>query len=297
MTGQRWDDTAAMDEMLSAYLDGDLSAKERESVRVALESDAALHERYRDLAATVALLRDLPTPTPRRSFVLTPEQARAARPDLVIGLHGDTAARPLVAGNMPPAMQPYAAAPAPAALPPMPPMTAMPTRARTAAPPGTPSPANVTPLRPRSPLARLVPLSGALSAVAAVLLIAVLALDFTGGGNRAAAPVSRAVTNTGAIVENPNLTPPPTFAPATTAAGAAGGAGAPSAAAPAAVQVPTAAPQPATVPAPSRSVPATDDGPNALVRVAEIALALLLVAGIAGLLLGLRARQHIPTAG
>ncbi len=328
MTVERWDDAAAMDEMLSAYLDDDLAPKERESVRVALEGDDALRARYRDLAATVALLRDLPMPAPRRSFALTPEQARAPRPDFTIGATGvtgatDGAAQPFAAANAPPAMQPYAAAPAPA---PMPSTAAMPARAQTAAPPGSVYPANVTPLRPRSSslLARLVPLSGALSAVAAVLLFATLAIDFTGGrgGNNAAVLAPRSADN-GALPEGMNtLTPLPTFAPVGTVPGGAArsntsGApnpGAPNPAAPApaiaqamqsaqpaqasaAAPISTVAAQPTAIAAP-RAAPAAsaDDGPNALVRIAQTALALLLIAGIVGLVLGLRARQQIPTA-
>lgn len=68
------------DELLSAYLDGAVTPAERERVEASIATDPALRERATDLRATVALLRTLPQPVPRRTFVLTAEQATAIRP-------------------------------------------------------------------------------------------------------------------------------------------------------------------------------------------------------------------------
>lgn len=68
------------DELLSAYLDGQVSPAEHATVETAIAADPALRQRARDLRATVSLLRSLPQPAPRRTFILTPEQAAAIRP-------------------------------------------------------------------------------------------------------------------------------------------------------------------------------------------------------------------------
>jgi hypothetical protein len=68
------------DELLSAYLDGQVSPDERAIVEVAIAADPAVRARVTDLRATVALLRALPQPVPRRTFILTPEQAASIRP-------------------------------------------------------------------------------------------------------------------------------------------------------------------------------------------------------------------------
>jgi hypothetical protein len=68
------------DELLSAYLDGQVSPDERATVEAAIAADPAVRARATDLRATVALLRALPQPVPRRTFILTPERAAAIRP-------------------------------------------------------------------------------------------------------------------------------------------------------------------------------------------------------------------------
>ncbi len=68
------------DELLSAYLDGQVSPDERATVETAIAADPAVRARVTDLRATVALLRALPQPVPRRTFILTPEQAASIRP-------------------------------------------------------------------------------------------------------------------------------------------------------------------------------------------------------------------------
>lgn len=68
------------DELLSAWLDGQLSRAERDAVEAAIAADPAARAQATDLRATVALLRGLPQPAPRRTFILTPEQGAAIRP-------------------------------------------------------------------------------------------------------------------------------------------------------------------------------------------------------------------------
>lgn len=68
------------DELLSAWLDGRVSPAERDAVDAAMAADPAARARAADLRATVALLRGLPQPAPRRTFILTPEQAATIRP-------------------------------------------------------------------------------------------------------------------------------------------------------------------------------------------------------------------------
>ena len=68
------------DELLSAWLDGRVSSTERDVVEAAIAADPAARAQATDLRATVALLRGLPQPLPRRTFILTPEQGAAIRP-------------------------------------------------------------------------------------------------------------------------------------------------------------------------------------------------------------------------
>src|SRR5947209_832947 len=68
------------DEILSAYLDGQVSPAERDAVEAAIAADPAVRARMNDLRLTVTLLRALPQPAPRRTFILTPQQAAAIRP-------------------------------------------------------------------------------------------------------------------------------------------------------------------------------------------------------------------------
>ncbi len=68
------------DELLSAWLDGQVSRAERDAVDAAIAADPAVRAQATDLRATIALLRGLPQPAPRRTFILTPEQGAAIRP-------------------------------------------------------------------------------------------------------------------------------------------------------------------------------------------------------------------------
>jgi hypothetical protein len=66
------------DELLSAYLDGQLSAGERARLETQLAADLALRAELEALRHTVALVRDLPPVPIPRNFILP--QAMAARP-------------------------------------------------------------------------------------------------------------------------------------------------------------------------------------------------------------------------
>lgn len=74
------------DELLSAYLDGQTTPAEREVVANAAAANPAVRQRLADMEATVTLLRALPQPAPRRTFILTPEQAATIRPTRVLWL-------------------------------------------------------------------------------------------------------------------------------------------------------------------------------------------------------------------
>ncbi len=60
------------DELLSAYLDGMLSAEERAALEARLEAEPALRQRLEAMRQTVALLRQLPPVPAPRNFLLTP---------------------------------------------------------------------------------------------------------------------------------------------------------------------------------------------------------------------------------
>ena len=66
------------DELLSAYIDGELNAAERRRVEQALAADARVRERHQALAATVQLMRQAPTLRTPRMFTLTEAQVAAA---------------------------------------------------------------------------------------------------------------------------------------------------------------------------------------------------------------------------
>jgi len=66
------------DELLSAYLDGELSARERARLEAQLATDPALQAEVDTLRHTVALVRDLPSVPIPRNFILP--QTMAARP-------------------------------------------------------------------------------------------------------------------------------------------------------------------------------------------------------------------------
>ena len=66
-------------ELLSAYLDGMLSAEERARVAQRLEREPALRAAYDDVRRITTLLHELPAPRPRRSFTLDARMPRVRR--------------------------------------------------------------------------------------------------------------------------------------------------------------------------------------------------------------------------
>lgn len=68
------------DELLSAYLDGQLSAGERARLEAQLATDPALRAELEALRHTVALVRDLPPVPIPRNFILPPTVAARPRP-------------------------------------------------------------------------------------------------------------------------------------------------------------------------------------------------------------------------
>lgn len=68
-----------MDELLSAYLDGELSSQERRQLEARLAVDPQLRERLEDLRHTVTLVRELPPVSAPRNFLLSPEMVGETR--------------------------------------------------------------------------------------------------------------------------------------------------------------------------------------------------------------------------
>jgi len=68
-----------MDELLSAYLDGELSPRERARLEARLATDPELRERLEGLRRTVALVRGLPQVQAPRNFLLTPAMVAPVR--------------------------------------------------------------------------------------------------------------------------------------------------------------------------------------------------------------------------
>jgi len=86
--GQRIPEQEQRDELLSAYLDGELSADERARLEAQLAADPVLRAELDALRHTVALVRALPAVSVPRNFILAreiaarPRPARQARPRL-----------------------------------------------------------------------------------------------------------------------------------------------------------------------------------------------------------------------
>jgi hypothetical protein len=88
--GRREDRKEERDELLSAYLDGELSSKERERLEARLAEDPALRAELRAMHRTVSLMRELPGVAAPRNFILSEamvkrespvREARPARPE------------------------------------------------------------------------------------------------------------------------------------------------------------------------------------------------------------------------
>lgn len=71
--------TPADQALVSAYLDGDLSATERQQFEQRLANEPALQRELDELRQVHMLLRELPTVTPPRSFTLDPAQVAPRR--------------------------------------------------------------------------------------------------------------------------------------------------------------------------------------------------------------------------
>ena len=67
-------------DLLNSAVDGELDAESRARLNVALDATPALRNELAELRATRTLLASLPEYTPRRSFTLGAEFARASRP-------------------------------------------------------------------------------------------------------------------------------------------------------------------------------------------------------------------------
>ncbi len=67
-------------ELISAYIDGQLSAEERREVERRLDNEANLRLAYEELRATVQVLRDLEPVRPPRSFTLDPANVTLRQP-------------------------------------------------------------------------------------------------------------------------------------------------------------------------------------------------------------------------
>jgi hypothetical protein len=80
---ERLKDQAARDELLSAYLDDQLSAEDHAHLEARLAADSALRSELEMLRRTVALVRDLPPQPVPRNFILPQTAAPKARPEPV----------------------------------------------------------------------------------------------------------------------------------------------------------------------------------------------------------------------
>lgn len=79
MLGKNFD-RKRMEQLLSAYIDGSLSPRERARLEARLAQDADLRARLESLRQTVALLRGLPPVAAPRNFLLTPAMVRRSTP-------------------------------------------------------------------------------------------------------------------------------------------------------------------------------------------------------------------------
>ncbi len=78
--------------LLSAYIDGELTAREKENLEQRLKSDVGLREELEKLSAARSLIRTLPRKKTPRSFALTPEMAARRKSMPWAGLFGFTSA-------------------------------------------------------------------------------------------------------------------------------------------------------------------------------------------------------------
>ena len=84
-----------LDELLSAYLDGELSPRAQEDLEARLASDSALQEQLDELRHTVGLLQSMPQEEVPRNFLLTPAMVTPDR----VERRAETSLRGLFAGR------------------------------------------------------------------------------------------------------------------------------------------------------------------------------------------------------
>lgn len=90
------------DEMLSAYIDGEVTEQERTLIEAAIAQDEEIAWRLNSLRQTVSLLRELPELALPRAFMLTPDQVQSAQAGEQMASVGATARRPVATPAAPP---------------------------------------------------------------------------------------------------------------------------------------------------------------------------------------------------
>ncbi len=80
LLGWRRSEEERRDELLSAYLDGELSEREREQLEARLSQDPALRAELRTLHQTVSLVHQLPQVSAPRNFILSESVLRRREP-------------------------------------------------------------------------------------------------------------------------------------------------------------------------------------------------------------------------
>lgn len=78
--------------LLSAYLDGEITAREKEKLERRLSANPQLREKLNELKTTRAMIRSLPRKKAPRSFALTPEMVRQRKTSGWLSLLGLTSA-------------------------------------------------------------------------------------------------------------------------------------------------------------------------------------------------------------
>ncbi len=80
LLGGRKSEDERRDELLSAYLDGELDERERERLEARLSQDPALRAELRTLHQTVSMVRELPQTSAPRNFILSESMVRRREP-------------------------------------------------------------------------------------------------------------------------------------------------------------------------------------------------------------------------
>jgi hypothetical protein len=80
LLGRRKSEEERRDELLSAYLDGELGERERQQLEARLAQDATLRAELRALHRTVSLMQELPQATAPRNFILSESMVERQQP-------------------------------------------------------------------------------------------------------------------------------------------------------------------------------------------------------------------------